>query len=119
MQAPQHATVFNAERLLDAIASSGNRPVIIDFWTPRCSACRSVLHTIDDIACRVGDRAVVGTLNVRDHTAVAQTLGVEVVPTLLVFRNGEEAARLPSAKKIQSFDERLEDELFGGSLRCA
>jgi len=113
----EHAEEFTAERLLDAIVAS-DVPVLVDFWEPRCSACRSVMHTVDDIACRTDERAVVGTLNVRDHPEVARKLGVDVVPTMLVFRGGDEAARLGSAKKIQAFDQRLEEELFGEQFNC-
>lgn len=114
----EHAEEFTAERLLDVLVAS-DVPVLVDFWEPRCSACRSVMHTVDDIACRAGRRAVVGTLNVSDHPEVARKLGVEVVPTMLVFRGGDEAARLTSAEKIQAFDERLADELFGEEYDCS
>lgn len=114
----EHAEEFTSERLLDVLADA-DVPVLVDFWEPRCSACRSVMHTVDDIACRADNRAVVGALNVREHPEVARKLGVEVVPTLLVFRDGTEAARLSSAEKIQAFDERLADELFGEQYDCA
>jgi thioredoxin 1 len=112
----ENAHAFTYEELQETVTSkSGETPVVVDFWEPRCTACRATLHTIDDLACRLEDSGVVGTFNVREDPEAARSLGVETVPTLLVFRDGEVDARLNGADKIQTFLERIDEEVFFGS----
>jgi len=108
-----HALTFDVLR--EAVQSTSTEtPVIVEFWEPRCTACRATLQTIDDLACRVDGHGVVGTFNVRDNPEAARSLGVETVPTVLVFRNGEVESRLRGAEKIQGFVERIDEEVFFG-----
>jgi thioredoxin 1 len=87
---------------------------MVDFWEPRCTACRATLQTIDDLACRVQEHGRVGTFNVRKEPEAARALGVSTVPTLLVFRGGAVDARLRGAEKIQTFLKRIDEEVFFG-----
>jgi len=111
----ENARSFSFEALREAVDSqSEEAPVLVDFWEPRCTACRATLQTIDDLACRVSGHGVVGTFNVRDNPEAARSLGVGTVPTLLVFRAGEVDTRLQGAEKIQNFVERIDEEVFFG-----
>jgi thioredoxin 1 len=89
--------------------------VLVDFWEPRCTACRATLQTIDDLACRVEEHGLVGTFNVRENPEAARSLGVKTVPTLLVFRDGDVESVLRGAEKIQTFVERIDEEVFFGN----
>jgi len=115
MPAVENAHSFTFDDLREAVESkSAEAPVVVDFWEPRCTACRATLQTIDDLACRVNGHGVVGAFNVRDNPEAARSLGVETVPTLLIFREGEVDARLHGAEKIQDFVERIDEEVFFG-----
>jgi len=114
----ENARSFTADELREAVQSqSEDAPVVVDFWEPRCTACRATLQTIDDLACRLdrNSKGVVGTFNVREYPETARSLGIETVPTLLVFRGGDIDAMLAGAEKIQTFVERIDDEVFFGS----
>ena len=87
MPEPQNARSFTFEALRETVKTS-DAPVVVDFWEPRCTACRATIQTIDDLACRVDDHGVVGTFNVRENPEAARSLGVETVLTLLIFRDG-------------------------------
>lgn len=116
----ENARTFTVDELQEAVETrSSEAPVLVDFWEPRCTACRATIKTIDDLACRVGEYGIVGTFNVRNQPEAARSLGVETVPTLLVFRNGEVDSRLNGAEAIQDFVERIDEEVFFGSPpRC-
>ena len=81
----EHAQPFTLDALRTRVRSADG-PVLVDFWEPRCTACRATLAAIDELACRVTGHGVVGTFNVRENPAAARSLGVESVPTLLVLR---------------------------------
>jgi thioredoxin-like negative regulator of GroEL len=57
----------------------------------------------------------VGTFNVQKNPEAVRSLGIETVPTLLVFRNGDVESVLIGAEKIQTFVERIDEEVFAGS----
>lgn len=109
----ENARSFTLDELRDTIRGA-DAPVVVDFWEPRCTACRATLQTIDNLACRVDDRGVVGTFNVRENPEAARSLGVDSVPTLLVFREGDIDSVLKGAETIQNFLERIDEEVFFG-----
>lgn len=112
----ENARTFTVDELRDTVQSQpADAPVVVDFWEPRCTACRATLQTIDDLACRVDEHGVVGTFNVRKDPEAARSLGIETVPTLMVFREGEVDAVLTGAETIQNFVERIDEEVFFGS----
>jgi thioredoxin 1 len=112
----KNARTFSFDELRETVQTrSADAPVVVDFWEPRCTACRATLDTIDNLACRISGNGVVGTFNVRDNPEAARSLGVETVPTLLVFRDGEVESRLNGAEKIQTFVERIDEEVFFGN----
>ncbi len=116
MPEADNARSFTVDELRDTVQSQpDDAPVVVDFWEPRCTACRATLQTIDDLACRVDDHGVVGTFNVREDPEAARSLGIETVPTLMVFREGEVDATLNGAEAIQNFVERIDEEVFFGS----
>lgn len=106
-----HALDLTPDRLRKLIETADG-PVIVDFWEPRCSACRATLDAVDQIACRVGERAMVGTINVRDYTDFAKEVGITTVPTMLVFRDGRAEAVLDGAEQIQAFEARIGEEVL-------
>ncbi|PQJ35164.1 hypothetical protein BSZ35_11670 [Salinibacter sp. 10B] len=110
----EHAHTFSFDELRNTVQSSEG-PVLIDFWEPRCTACRATLDTIDRLACRVSGHGVVGTFNVHENPEAARSLGVETVPTLIVFRDGEVESVLQGAEKIQNFVDRIDEEVFFGN----
>lgn len=110
----ENARSFTFDELRDVVKTA-EQPVVVDFWEPRCTACRATLQTIDDLACRVDEHGVVGTFNVRDNPEAARSLGIETVPTLLIFRDGEVESVLQGAETIQDFLQRIDEEVFFGN----
>lgn len=108
-----HARAFSFGDLRDAI-NDPDGPVLVEFWEPRCSACRATLHTIDELACRMNGHSTVGTFNVKKNPEAARSLGVQSVPTLLVLRNGNVESFLEGADAIQTFVQRIDEEVFLG-----
>lgn len=65
-----------------------NEPVLVDFWATWCGPCRMLAPTIESVA-QKEDGYKVAKLNVDDEEALAVKYGIEVIPTLLIFKNGE------------------------------
>jgi thioredoxin 1 len=68
-------------------------PVLIDFWASWCGPCRMVSPIIDQIAQEANGKYAVGKVNVDEQPELAVKFGIMSIPTLVVMKNGEIAAK--------------------------
>ena len=64
-------------------------PVLVDLWAPWCAPCRFVGPILEDIAAEYEGKLKVFKLNVDDYKENAMKYGVQAIPTLLFFKDGE------------------------------
>ena len=63
--------------------------LVVDFWAPWCSPCKLVSPVIDQLAIELRGKAVFGKLNVDENPTIANIFGIQSIPTLIIFKNGE------------------------------
>ena len=85
---------LNQNNFNNAIASG---TTLVDFYADWCGPCRMVSPIVDEIAEERSD-ITVGKVNVDDENALAMKYGVMSIPTLIVFQNGKEKARIVGAR---------------------
>ncbi len=71
----------------------GDTPILVDFWASWCGPCKMLMPIIDQIAKEAGDSYRVGKVNVDEQGELAMRYGIQSIPTLIVFKNGEEVNR--------------------------
>ncbi|MDE4980520.1 thioredoxin, partial [Francisella tularensis subsp. holarctica] len=64
-------------------------PVLLDFWSPWCGHCKILAPILDQVAAHYGDKIKVCKINIDDIEETAMKFGVRGVPTLMVFKDGE------------------------------
>lgn len=68
--------------------------VLVDFWASWCGPCRMMAPIIDDLAEELQGKVTVGKLNIDDYTEYAVGKGIVSIPTLMLFKDGQEVGKL-------------------------
>ncbi len=69
-------------------------PVLADFWAPWCGYCQRLAPILDDLAGDAGGKFKVVKVNVDANRSLAQKFGVMSLPTMILFKNGEEVEKI-------------------------
>lgn len=80
------AKVLRKDNFNDTIA---NGVTLVDFWAEWCGPCRMQLPILEEVSEEIGEKATVGKINVDHELELAQRFGVQSIPTLILFKDGE------------------------------
>ncbi len=69
-------------------------PVLVDFWAEWCAPCRAIGPAIDELAGEFAGRAKIGKLDIDSNQQVPLKYGIQSIPTLLLFKNGQVTAKI-------------------------
>ncbi|MCA9193975.1 MAG: thioredoxin [Planctomycetales bacterium] len=100
----QHTIDFTDDNFDNEVLGSAGG-VLVDFWAPWCGPCRQIAPLIDQLAEQYSGTVKVGKLNIDDNPNVTGQYGIQSIPTLLLFKNGEVVERfvgMPPKAKLES-----------------
>ena len=94
-----------SDATFDAEVLKAQEPVVVDFWAEWCGPCRMIAPALEEIAGTMAGRIKVVKLNVDENPATATKYGIMSIPTLMIFKNGEMAARQVGAAPKQKLEQ--------------
>ena len=94
-----------------SLLSQGDKPVLVDFWAPWCAYCRRIGPAYDKVAQQYGDTLVVGKINIDEEAALAELEQIEVIPTLVLYRDGKAVASIVAPDSKAMIDTFLKESL--------
>lgn len=92
----------------DFSAGVGEGVALVDFCGAWCPPCRLLDPVVEALAEKYAGRALVARLNVDDNFAAAADNSVEDIPTIVLFKDGEERSRLFGAQKRETLEAELD-----------
>ena len=87
-----------SDATFDETIAGADTPVLVDFWAEWCGPCKMIAPTLAEIASEQKGKLAIGKLNVDDNPDTARRFDVMSIPTLLVFKDGQQVKRLVGAK---------------------
>jgi thioredoxin 1 len=94
------------ERVLKA-----DRPVLVDFWAEWCVPCHMVSPVVEEIGRDKGEALQIAKLNIDENPEVTRRFGVMSIPTLMLFKDGEETARMVGARGKEALLKEIDPHL--------
>lgn len=89
--------------------ASASEPVLVDFWAPWCMPCRQIAPMIDQLAAENAGSVRVGKVNVDENPQIATTYGIQNIPTLIIFKNGQPVSRFVGGKPKSQLQAALDE----------
>ena len=111
-----------AEFTKDVIQESRNQPVLVDFWAPWCGPCKQLTPVLEKAVRAAGGTVKLVKMNIDDHPAIAGQLGVQSIPAVIAFRDGQPVDGFMGAvpeSQVQDFIQRLGGDPKQSGLEAA
>ena len=95
----------------ETIVFQAETPVLVDFWSPTCAPCRTLMPVLEELAEENEGDATIAKVNTAQYPALVTKYGIDALPTLLFFHRGKVVERMVGVQpkhKLQSALDEIE-----------
>lgn len=103
------AEKLNSKRFAEFL--QGEKPLLVDFWAPWCVHCRRIESAYEKIAESYGDEILVAKVNIDEEPALADRERIEMIPTLVLYRQGEALGSMVAPQSRASIEDFIRQTL--------
>jgi thioredoxin 1 len=96
------------DQSFDSEVLGADRAVLVDFWAEWCVPCHMVSPVVEEIARANPERLKAVKMNVDDNPETARKFSVLSIPTLILFKDGQEKARVVGARGKEAILREIE-----------
>jgi putative thioredoxin len=104
----------------DVIEESRRQPVLVDFWAPWCGPCKQLTPVLEKVVRGAKGKVKLVKMNIDDHPAIPGQMGIQSIPAVIAFVNGQPAdgfmGALPESQVV-AFLERITKGAVGGETK--
>ena len=90
---------------------SSSLPVLVDFWAEWCGPCKMIAPNVDQIAHQYEGKLRVGKMDVDTEPGVAERFGIQGIPTLILFKNGQPIQQIVGYRTKEQLDRAVAPHL--------
>ena len=98
---------LNHKQFLNLV--NDGKTVLVDYWAPWCGYCRRIGPAYEKIAEQYGDKIVVAKVNIDEEPLLAQHEQIEVIPTLVLYKNGKPADFVVAPESKAAIEEFIKE----------
>ena len=86
-------------------------PVLTDFWAPWCGPCRAIGPVVEELAAEYAGRLKVSRVNIDENPRTPARYGVQGIPNLILFQNGEVKKQMVGAVPKALIEKAIQGEI--------
>ena len=88
-----------------------DKPVLVDFWADWCGPCKMIAPALEELSEELGDKVTIAKMDIMENPDVPGSMGVQSIPYLVLFKDGEPATQLRGAAPKGQLKQWLEGAL--------
>jgi len=104
-------TITDASFQADVLNS--DKPVLVDFWAEWCGPCKMIAPALEEISEELAGQVTIAKMDIMENTEVPGSIGVQSIPLLVLFKNGEAVAHKLGASPKSQLKGWIEGALAG------
>lgn len=88
-----------------------NKTVLVDFYASWCGPCRMLAPILEQVKTEIGSKAEIYKLDIDEATELARTYGVMSIPTMIIFKDGEEKEKMIGLRQKSQIIEAINNHI--------